>query len=136
MEEQRRSEAKMIKTPVALLDHKKVPVLPHGCRPPISESLIILSNVDEEWPNPPLLPSTKRAVAGFWADFVDRTFFPAAIKIWRNKVPGEELESGKKELLEALKKLEDFLGDRNFFGGDSFGLVDIALIPFASWTYS
>ena len=46
---------------------------------------------------------------------------------------GEEQEAGKKELLDALKLLEEQLGDKPYFGGDKLGYVDITLVPFYSW---
>lgn len=42
----------------------------------------------------------------------------------------------KEELIESLKELEKVLGDKPYFGGDTFGFVDIALIPFYSWFYT
>lgn len=42
----------------------------------------------------------------------------------------------KRELIEGLKELEKVLGDKLYFGGDTFGFVDIALIPFYSWFYT
>ncbi|KAG4969260.1 hypothetical protein JHK82_034969 [Glycine max] len=40
-------------------------------------------------------------------------------KIWTSK--GEEKEAAKKEFIEALKLLEEQLGDRTYFGGDNIG---------------
>lgn len=54
--------------------------------------------------------------------------------IWRKK--GEEREAAKKGFIESLKKLEEELGDRAYFGGESFGFVDIALVPFYTWFYA
>lgn len=51
--------------------------------------------------------------------------------IWGAK--GEEQEKGKKEFIEVLKTLESELGDKIYFGGETFGYVDIALIGFYSW---
>lgn len=48
------------------------------------------------------------------------------------KSKGEAKEEGKKELIEDLKQLEGFLGDKMYFGGDEFGFLDIAFIPFSS----
>lgn len=45
----------------------------------------------------------------------------------------EEQENGKKELVECSKFLEEELGDKLYFGGDVFGFVDIALVPFYNW---
>lgn len=53
-----------------------------------------------------------------------------ARRIWATK--GEEQEASK-ELIEILKTLESELGDKNYFGGETFGYVDIALIGFYSW---
>ncbi|KAK3015280.1 hypothetical protein RJ639_005700 [Escallonia herrerae] len=43
---------------------------------------------------------------------------------------GKVQEAAKKELIETFKLLEGELGDKAYFGGQSFGLVDVALIPF------
>ena len=51
--------------------------------------------------------------------------------LWTSK--GEEKEAAKKEFIEALKLLEEQLGDKTYFGGDDLGFVDIALIPFDTW---
>ena len=49
---------------------------------------------------------------------------------------GEAQEEAKKEFIGILQTLEGELGDKEFFAGDSFGYVDIALIPFTSWFYA
>ncbi|KAH0465296.1 hypothetical protein IEQ34_005399 [Dendrobium chrysotoxum] len=114
--------------------YKKAPVLLHDNKP-LCESLIIVGYIDEVWPSPPLLPSSsyERAIARFWADFIDKKFAEAATKIWRSARSTEELEAAKNEFFEALKQLEEFLGEKDYFGGENFGLVDLALIPFWSW---
>jgi glutathione S-transferase len=48
---------------------------------------------------------------------------------------GEEQEAAKKELLEIYTTVERELGEKPYFGGETFGLVDIALITFYSWFY-
>ena len=53
-----------------------------------------------------------------------------ARRIWATK--GEEKEASK-ELIEIFKMLESELGDKHYFGGETFGYVDIALIGFYSW---
>ena len=48
---------------------------------------------------------------------------------------GEEQEAAKKEFLEIYKTLERELGEKPYFGGETFGYLDIALITFYSWFY-
>ncbi|KAL7249788.1 hypothetical protein ACSBR1_011880 [Camellia fascicularis] len=45
----------------------------------------------------------------------------------------EEREDGKKGFIECLKVLEGELGDKSYFGGETFGFVDIALVTFYNW---
>ncbi|XP_020599788.1 probable glutathione S-transferase parA [Phalaenopsis equestris] len=61
-------------------------------------------------------------------------FFECGTKLWKQK--SEALQKAKKEFIQILKTLEAELGDKKYFGGDAFGLVDIALVPFTSWFYS
>ncbi|XP_047170142.1 glutathione S-transferase 3-like [Vigna umbellata] len=113
--------------------YKKVPVLIHNGKP-ISESLIIVEYIDEIWSDrTPLLPTHpyQRAQARFWAHFVDHKVHEVAKRMWTGK-RGEH-EEDKKELVENLKQLEEALGDMPYFGGQTFGFVDIALIPFYKW---
>ena len=47
---------------------------------------------------------------------------------------GDEIgDEAQSEFIEVMKVLEGELGDKPYFGGDTFGFVDIALIPFYSW---
>ncbi|KNA17977.1 hypothetical protein SOVF_074980, partial [Spinacia oleracea] len=55
-------------------------------------------------------------------------------KVWTSK--DAEQEAAKKEFIENLKVLEAELGDKAYFGGDTFGYVDVAFIPFYSWFYA
>ncbi|XP_077221200.1 putative glutathione S-transferase parC [Tasmannia lanceolata] len=115
--------------------YKKVPVLIHNGKA-VCESLVILSYIEETWPSPPLLPSSpyERSQHRFWADFIDKKLFDAGSKIWKSK--GEAQEVAKKEFIEIVKTLEGALGEKDFFGGESFGFVDIVAIPFTSWFYA
>ncbi|XP_074311225.1 putative glutathione S-transferase [Silene latifolia] len=115
--------------------HKKIPVLVHNNKP-VCESLNIVQYIDEVWTDKsPLLPSDpyQRAQARFWADFIEKKTYDRTMKIWTSK--GEEQEVAKKEVIEHLKVLEEQLGDKPYFGGDTFGYVDVLLIPFYSWFY-
>ncbi|KAH9771587.1 glutathione transferase6 [Citrus sinensis] len=115
--------------------YKKVPVLLHDGKP-LCESTIIVNYIDETWPSPPLLPSCayERAKARFWADFIDKKVFDAVCNIWKSK--GEVPETAKNEFIEILKQLEGALGEKDFFGGDSFGFVDVIAIPLTCWFYA
>ncbi|XP_062162417.1 probable glutathione S-transferase [Alnus glutinosa] len=115
--------------------HKKIPVLIHNGKP-VCESLIIVQYIDEVWNDKsPLLPSDpyQRSHARFWADFVDQKVYDASRRVWRTK--GEEQEAAKNDFFKSFKILERELGDKPYFGGETFGFVDIALITFYSWFY-
>ncbi|KAI3945454.1 hypothetical protein MKW92_019757 [Papaver armeniacum] len=114
--------------------HKKIPVLIHNGKP-ISESLIIVEYIDEVWnEKSPLLPTDpyQKSQAKFWADYIDKKFYAAGRKVRTSK--GEE--NANKEYIEILKVLEGELGEKPYFGGENFGFVDVALIPFYSWFYA
>ncbi|KAK2368584.1 putative glutathione S-transferase [Trifolium repens] len=113
--------------------HKKIPVLIHNGKP-IAESLIAVQYIDEVWNDKSsLLPSDpyQRSQARLWADYVDKKIFEVGRKLLAKK--GEEQEAAKKEFIEAIKLLEQELGDKTYFGGDKLGYVDVALIPFYTW---
>ncbi|KAM1570779.1 hypothetical protein ACFX10_035739 [Malus domestica] len=113
--------------------HKKIPVLIHNGKP-VCESLIALQYIDEVWNDKaPLLPSDSylRAQARFWADFVDKKIHENGRKLWTTK--GEEYDAAKKDFLDCIGVLEGELGDKPFFGGETLGFVDVALVPFYSW---
>ncbi|XP_050367877.1 probable glutathione S-transferase isoform X2 [Argentina anserina] len=115
--------------------HKKIPVLIHNGKP-VNESLIALQYIDETWNDKaPLLPSDPylRSQARFWADFVDNKIYDIGRKIWTTK--GEEVEAATKEFIDCIKLLEAELGDKPFYGGETLGFVDVALVPIYSWFY-
>ncbi|KAL0399536.1 UNVERIFIED_CONTAM: Glutathione S-transferase U25 [Sesamum radiatum] len=108
--------------------HKKVPILIHKGKP-ICESLIIVEYIDDVWSDRALLlPSDpyEKAQARFWADFIDKKVYGAGGKITWHRYKHEAAE-GKKELIENLKVLEGVLEDKPYFGGETFGYLDIAL---------
>ncbi|KAK3000636.1 hypothetical protein RJ639_020763 [Escallonia herrerae] len=60
--------------------------------------------------------------------------YDAGRKVFTAK--GDDLETAKKELIEILKVLEGELGEKPYFGGETFGYVDVALVPFYGWFYA
>ncbi|KAL9232506.1 hypothetical protein vseg_007614 [Gypsophila vaccaria] len=126
-----KSELLLMMNPV----HKKIPVLVHNDKP-VCESLIIVQYIDEVWGDKPsLLPSDpyQRALAHFWADFADKKVYESGVKIWSTK--GDDKEKAKKEFIENLTILAQYLGDKPYFGGDTFGFLDVAVFPYYTWFY-
>ncbi|KAL6340954.1 hypothetical protein AAG906_032065 [Vitis piasezkii] len=105
--------------------HKKIPVLVHNGKP-VAESLVILEYIDETWKHNPILPTDpyEKAMARFWAKYMDDKLWPAATKVVVSK--GEEQKAVIEEIQEQLKTLESELKEKKFFGGESLGFVDIA----------
>ncbi|XP_010521898.1 PREDICTED: glutathione S-transferase U7-like [Tarenaya hassleriana] len=112
--------------------HKKVPVLVHNGKS-IAESLVILEYIDQTWSHNPILPQDpyERAMARFWARFIDEKIVPTGIEIAIEK-DEEAREAAIEKARELMKYLEKELKGKDFFGGKTLGLVDIAaiLIPF------
>ncbi|XP_037410104.1 probable glutathione S-transferase GSTU6 [Triticum dicoccoides] len=111
---------------------KKVPVLLHAGRP-VCESLAIVEYVDEVWAGAaPLLPADPhgRAVARFWAAYVDDRLVTAMLGILRATTDEERAER-LDAALAAVRPLEDAFaecsGGKAFFAGDSVGYLDLAL---------
>uniref|UniRef100_A0A0E0F090 glutathione transferase n=1 Tax=Oryza meridionalis TaxID=40149 RepID=A0A0E0F090_9ORYZ len=129
-----KSELLLTSNPV----HKKVPVLIHGGKP-ISESLVIVQYVDEVWAAAPsVLPADPydRAVARFWAAYVDNNMFPGMAGVLFAATE-EERAAKAEETLAALAQLEkafaECAGGKAFFGGDTIGYVDLALGSNLHW---
>lgn len=118
--------------------YKKIPVLIHDGNP-ISESLIIVHYIDEVWSSgPSILPSDPydRAIARFWATYIDDKWFPAMRGI--AAAQGEDAQKAATEpVVEGLVLLEDAFKNcsegNKFFGGDKIGYLDIALGCFLGW---
>ncbi|KAK3406908.1 hypothetical protein EUGRSUZ_K03039 [Eucalyptus grandis] len=112
--------------------HKKMPVLVHNGKP-IAESLMILEYIDETWKDNPILPRDpyKRAMARFWAKFLDEKCVPALWKYCWSL--GEEQENAYEEACGVLKILEGELEDKKFFGGNNLGFVDITANSVGLW---
>ncbi|CAL5402323.1 unnamed protein product [Camellia sinensis] len=116
--------------------NKQIPVLIHNGKP-VCESLIIIQYMDEVWNHKsPLLPSDpyQRAHARFWGDYIDKKVHRLGKLLCT--YTGEALEVAKNDLLGCFKLLEGELGDKPYYGGETFGFVDVALIPFHTFFYS
>ncbi|KAM0886843.1 hypothetical protein ACQ4PT_029455 [Festuca glaucescens] len=118
--------------------HKKIPVLIHNGMP-VCESNVIVEYVDEAFAGPSIFSTDpyERATARFWAAYVDDKLLASwATILFRGKTE-EEKSEGKKALLAALDTLEGALAKssdgKGFFGGNSIGLVDMALGSQLSW---
>jgi glutathione S-transferase len=119
--------------------HKKVPVLLHNGKP-ICESMVIVQYIDEAFAGtgPSLLSSDPhdRAVARFWAAYVDDKLVTSWVQSFRGKTE-EDKSEGTKQMFAALQTLEGALRECSkgeaYFGGESVGLVDVSLGCLLSW---
>uniref|UniRef100_A0A0D3HFV6 Glutathione S-transferase n=1 Tax=Oryza barthii TaxID=65489 RepID=A0A0D3HFV6_9ORYZ len=128
--------------------HKKVPVLIHKGNP-ICESQVIVQYIDEVFPDAgafpgadaALLPSDPldRAVARFWASYIDDKLFSAWKMVFKGKTEEEKAE-GRKQTFAVAETLEGALREcskgKPFFGGDAVGYVDVALGGFVPWVHA
>ncbi|KAJ0020123.1 hypothetical protein Pint_31267 [Pistacia integerrima] len=64
-----------------------------------------------------------------------RVIYPAG-RMLGTSSDHEVKEASKKELIEIFKVLEGELGDKPYYGGDTFGFVDVALIPYYSFFHT
>ncbi|XP_077214319.1 glutathione transferase GST 23-like [Tasmannia lanceolata] len=112
--------------------YKKVPVLVYGQKP-VAESLVIIEFIDEMWKHNPILPEDpyERAMARFWAKFVEEKFIPAIFGTFSKL--GEEQEKFMEEAKKNLRILEEGLQGKKFFGGETIGFVDVVGGWIAYW---
>uniref|UniRef100_A0ACD5XDE0 Uncharacterized protein n=1 Tax=Avena sativa TaxID=4498 RepID=A0ACD5XDE0_AVESA len=114
--------------------HQKVPVLLHGDRPAICESLVIVEYIDEAFDGPLLLPSDPhdRSLARFWAAFMYKECKDSMwIALWTD---GEVQARAVRETKKNLTLLEGQLQEgKRFFGGDAIGFLDIAVGGMSHW---
>ncbi len=113
----------------------KVPVLADE-EMVIYDSTIINEYLDEEYPNPALMPedSAGRARARMLEDLADNLFIPRVdIVLTESHKPEDErdLEKLKKfqgEILQILRRLEPLLYEKEYLVGP-FSLADVAFVP-------
>eukprot|EP00253_Pinus_taeda_P008444 PITA_08444 len=123
---QNRSQLLLQSNPV----HKKFPVLIHNGNP-VCESMIIVQHIEEAWDSkaPFLMPRDPydRAIARFWAAFIDDKVIPSILRAFRGQ--GEEQQKAVEESVANFLLLEEVLETtgKAYFGGDGIRLVDIAL---------
>ncbi|XP_043704136.1 glutathione S-transferase U17-like [Telopea speciosissima] len=111
--------------------YKKIPVLIHADKP-ICESLNIVHYIDEIWTSgPSILPSDPydRAIARFWASYIDDKWFTSLSGIGRAQ--SEEAKvAAIHQVKEGLVLLEEAFHKcskgKSFFGGERIGYLDIA----------
>lgn len=72
-------------------------------------------------------------IAPPWCWICNLQIHSLGVQLWLST--GEDQETAKSELIECFKLLEGELGDKPYFGGETFGLVDVSLIPFSCWFY-
>uniref|UniRef100_A0A0E0JK37 glutathione transferase n=1 Tax=Oryza punctata TaxID=4537 RepID=A0A0E0JK37_ORYPU len=119
--------------------HGKIPVLLHAGKP-VCESMLIVEYLDEAFPSAAMiLPAADdpyaRAVARFWAAYVDDELLSGWMGIYDGGKTGEEKAAALAQTRAALDALEGALGGERigdgeggwWFGGDRVGLVDVAL---------
>ncbi|XP_028754340.1 glutathione S-transferase U17-like [Neltuma alba] len=119
--------------------HKKVPVLIHEHKP-VCESLIIVEYVDQVFSSgPSILPSDPydRAIARFWAAYLDDKWYPT-LKAMAGAKGEKEIKVVIQQVEEGLALLEDAYNKiskgKPFFAGDRIGYLDIAFGCFLGWT--
>ncbi|KAK1324308.1 Glutathione S-transferase U17 [Acorus calamus] len=118
--------------------YKKIPVLLHDDKP-ICESMIIVQYIDEVWTEGPLLLPTDpydRAIARFWAVYIDDKWFPSLTRIFKahtNEAKAETIG----QVLEGMKLLEEAFEKcskgKEFFNGETIGYLDITLGCYMGW---
>ncbi|CAD6211734.1 unnamed protein product [Miscanthus lutarioriparius] len=119
--------------------HKLVPVLIHNGKP-VCESSVIVQYIDDAFAGtgPSLLPADpyQRAVARFWAAYLEDKLFTTWIPVYIGRTSEDRLEAAR-QVVAVLEKFEQAFeecsGGKAFFGGDAAGLVDVVLGGFLGW---
>jgi maleylacetoacetate isomerase len=102
----------------------------------VYDSTIINEYLNEEYPEPPLLPddSAGRARARLLEDYCDNSFLPSAGLVLAELAKPEaerdqeRLKRYQAEVQRGLARLETFLTSTEYLAGD-FSLADVAFVP-------
>lgn len=117
---------------VELSGQQLVPIAEFGTEV-VRGSMRIVERIEAERPEPPLLPPAgpDRAAASMTMDWFDR--------VWKG--PPNALDGPEPPDAEALRSrsrrwtgwLVGLLGERDYFGGDELGIVDVCVFPFLKY---
>ncbi|KAL1192677.1 Glutathione S-transferase U3 [Cardamine amara subsp. amara] len=112
--------------------YKKVPVFVHNDKI-LPESHLILEYIDQTWTNNPILPQDPygKAMARFWAKFVDEQVAPITFKSL--VITKKRIEVAIEEAQELIMFIEKEITGKKFFGGETIGFLDMvvgSMIPF------
>uniref|UniRef100_A0ACD5TIM8 Uncharacterized protein n=1 Tax=Avena sativa TaxID=4498 RepID=A0ACD5TIM8_AVESA len=121
---------------------KQVPVLIHNGKS-VCDSQVIVQYIDEVFcgTGPSLLPADpcERAVARFWAAFIDDKLLASWLQAARGKTEEEKTE-GLKQTFVAVETMEAAFKTcskgKPFFGGDSVGYLDVMLGALVAWVHA
>jgi glutathione S-transferase len=94
----------------------------------VYESTAIIEYLNDEYPEPPLLPedSAGRARARMAEDYCDLHLFPALVKCLIRKIKKEEVtDADKTEVTNGFQRLVSYLGNQQWIAG-KFSLADCA----------
>ncbi len=106
----------------------------------IFDSTIILEYIEDKWPTPALLPKdpVKRAQLRTIEDVMDTSFEPINWGLgeihWFKRATGERARTLEASAHAQARGIYDWLtrqlGDAQWFGGDTFGLSDLSVVPY------
>ena len=121
----------------------EVPVLVDG-ELEIFDSTIILEYIEDKWPEPALLPARSnpaaRAKARMIEELCDTQYeglnWGLSEMSWFKRAEGELAEKLKAQAAHQTKQLQAWLaerlGDKDWFGGETFGWADVCVAPLVS----
>lgn len=110
----------------------KVPALIDGdCH--VYESAIINEYLDEQYPEPALMPKTpaQRAYARIWIDFANTRLMPASYRAAFGRTE-QDKETARGEFAKYIAMVGEQLGSGPWFLGELYSLVDATYAPFFS----